>query len=1013
MRRNRPRLFGFLTGIAVTALCVILWFLFNFGETLELQWLDLRFRRFGNVGRDPRIVHVDIDDNTVDRVGRWPWHRKKTADVIRTIHELGASVIAIDLLIDERQEVRFDDPSLSVNTDVEGPVETEGEIAERVYDDDELADALYTAGNAFISIHAQTVGPGMPDPVDFRIRRFKEENPEIDVPAVIARLGLENTPEQRLNISRDLLRERITKALLNQFNLTEAQLAGQLNLTSDEVLSVVAGAKKEAANELVARHFQDGSNPTFDVVCRGILGEHAGRRNADRMDVVNAFARQYALATVRVRCRSSDSSARALLQRALEAEPPLVKFINAARGFGAVNFVKDGDGTVRRIPVLIDFRGRLIKHLGFAVACHVLGIRDDRIEITQDGAVTFADPKGGAPFTLPLDRHGQVIINWAADAQRWSEGFDMPHIPVAKLWSIVDARNKIRENEIAIKIRMGKVVKAVKGDRFDKGFRASSRRMNELERALRLARLKREPETPELDAMRKELETLRAQIEMAHANAAKMLRVNCKEIRDQVSTDEIEADPELRRFFEAERLLSVEIPEREAKNQELLASIDSVKSDLTPHIKEKIVFLGYAATATGDIVPTPIDPETNGVMCHAHLLNTILQKRFLSRPSRLTEILIVCLFGAAVAFLTATGGPRLTLLLTLALMLSYSAVVIYLFRNHDLIVVWPGMLITVFVTWAMVTLFRQLTAEREKRFFAKQLGQYTSPMIAARIAESPEAAQAFKSVQSRDVTCLFTDLASFTSVSEQENAETVQFVLNTYLARMSDVIWRRRGLINKFMGDGIMAFFNASVDPQPDHARNAVAVAVDAFEALEELKSEQAAGPAGPVFQKLRMRAGLASGVCKNGDFGSELKADYTVIGDVVNLSARLEPANKVFGTSVMISGDTRERVADQYEFRYLAELQVKGKARTVPVYEIVCRTGELSEEQEEYIKRFEAGVELYKQRKWDECIVHFTRMLAKKPDDVGAGRYIDACQEMKMFPPDDDWRGALELKEK
>ena len=276
-----------------------------------------------------------------------------------------------------------------------------------------------------------------------------------------------------------------------------------------------------------------------------------------------------------------------------------------------------------------------------------------------------------------------------------------------------------------------------------------------------------------------------------------------------------------------------------------------------------------------------------------------------------------------------------------------------------------------------------------------------------------EAAQAFKSVQSRDVTCLFTDLASFTSVSEQESAETVQLVLNTYLARMSDVIWQRRGLINKFMGDGIMAFFNASVDPQPDHAQNAVAAAVDALEALEDLKSEQADGPAGPVFQKLRMRAGLASGVCKNGDFGSELKADYTVIGDVVNLSARLEPANKVFGTRVMISHDTRERVADQYEFRYLAELQVKGKSLTVPVYEIVCRKGELTDEQEDYIKRFEAGVELYKQRKWDECIVHFTRMLAKRPDDVGAGRYIDACQEMKTFPPDDDWCGALELKEK
>jgi adenylate cyclase len=161
------------------------------------------------------------------------------------------------------------------------------------------------------------------------------------------------------------------------------------------------------------------------------------------------------------------------------------------------------------------------------------------------------------------------------------------------------------------------------------------------------------------------------------------------------------------------------------------------------------------------------------------------------------------------------------------------------------------------------------------------------------------------------------------------------------------------------------------------------------------------------------MRVGVATGLCKNGDLGSDLKADYTVIGDVVNLAARLEPANKVFGTQIMVSGPTRESVKDRYEFRYLAELQVKGKARTVPVYELVCRRGELSDEQRAYIERFEVGVALYKERKWDECIVHFTRLLARRFDDLGASRYIDACQEFKVFPPDDDWKGALELKEK
>ena len=516
---------------------------------------------------------------------------------------------------------------------------------------------------------------------------------------------------------------------------------------------------------------------------------------------------------------------------------------------------------------------------------------------------------------------------------------------------------------------------------------AYRRKVNEqllLQRRARLARLRGDQSEEKIAAMEQQAAQMLEEIRLEQKTAVSAVELGCREL-DALTPEELAADPDQQqtaaRYHRARDLITGAIAVRQAANRALEEEAAKIRGELNDSFRGKYVFLGFAATATGDIVTTPIDPRTNGVMCHAQILNAFLQRRFITPLNLRTSLLLCLVLGSVAGVVTALRGPKLALLAVLVLMAAYAAVnAEVLFRQMNEWVALAGVLVVMAVTWAAVTLFRQLTAERERRFFAKQLSQYTSPAIAARIAESPEAAQAFKTVQTREVTCFFSDLKGFTTITEQEDPEVVQHVLNTYLERMCRVIWANRGLINKFMGDGIMAFFNASVDPLADHHRVACETSLLALDELRKLKAEQRSHPAGRIFERLEMRVGLASGVCMNGDLGSELKADYTVIGDVVNLAARLEPANKVFGTRLMVSGPTRNAVEDQYEFRYLAELQVKGKAQTVPVYEIICRKGELTEEHREYVRRFEAGLDLYKQRKWDECIVHFTRYLAPPP---------------------------------
>lgn len=1033
MLTHRPRLSGVATGLAVTVVCSLYFFVFQPEGAPELFSFDLRASRCGPLSASAPIVHVDIDDNALLRVGRWPWRRDELADFLRALHELGPEVIAVDILLSEPEPPRLDDPRYSRDADVEGAVETLGALSARnvIFGDLELADAVRTAGNVYLPFQLEVRLPGEPPSFLDRLRAAWRENPAINAAQAVAVLGLENTAENRQTFHREFLRLRIADLLRKDFTLSETRLAAALDVPAPDIYAVLAGIKSEVAEELVAEQFAAGPVPTFDAVLEAILGVEKDRTTADRADVLAAYREQLGLRAALAAARPLSADLERRTAVVTRATAPHFLLGEAARQVGAVTFRPDADGATRRVPLLVDFRGRALKQLGFAVACDVLGLDVEHATLEADDMLMLPRRDGSAPMAVPLDGNGNLIINWTRTAKDWRAFKDFPHISAAKVWALADARRQIQRNTVAIAYAYADVVRAAKGDiqvaaaegappttmPGDYPYRVKVNEYIELEQRVHLARLRGASSPEEQEQARVELATRRAALASEQRTAAAFIRRSAKDL-EEIPAEEFMQDAGLRAVAErirgAVRLLDGEIAANQAANERIEQTRQLLVRELAPEIQGKYVFLGYAATAEGDIVKTPVDPETIGVMCHAQVLNSFLQERFIHRAGRGLEIALCLLLGAGVAVLTALRGPRLALSMTIALILAYALFNAYVvFLRFDTWLALAGALVTMAAVWAFVTLFRQLTAERERRIFAGQLSQYTSPALAARLAEDPEAAQAFKTVQTREMTLFFSDLAGFTTITEQENAEVVQHVLNNYLERMAQTIWSHQGLVSKFMGDGIMALFNSSVSPLPDHAIMACETALLTLEELEKLKVERQGDPAAPIFERLSKRIGLATGPCKNGDLGSALKADYTAIGDVVNLAARLEPANKVFGTRIMVAGPTRAAAGDRFEFRYLAELQVKGKAQTVPVYELICRRGELADEQRQYVERFEAGVELYKQRKWDECIVHYTRLLARRFDDLGASRYIDACQEMKAFPPDDAWAGALALKEK
>jgi adenylate cyclase len=314
------------------------------------------------------------------------------------------------------------------------------------------------------------------------------------------------------------------------------------------------------------------------------------------------------------------------------------------------------------------------------------------------------------------------------------------------------------------------------------------------------------------------------------------------------------------------------------------------------------------------------------------------------------------------------------------------------------------------VSYIAVLLYRYVFIERESRQVAMALSQYTSATLAREMAEDPALC---RRAEKREVTAMFTDLRGFTPISERIGAERTQHVLNLCLGRCAEVMLRYEAMINKFIGDGIFAFWNPLIFPQPDHALRACETALDLQVALRELADEQRRAGGDEVFGELVLRVGVATGTAVVGPCGSEQKYDYTCIGDTVNLAARLESANKFYGTLILAGGATHEQVGARFVFRPLGGVQVKGKRQAVPIYELLGRAGETSEPQRAYAEEFGRAIDLFHRRQWDQARAMFDACRSQRSDDLAAQRYLEALALFATQPPADDWGGALELSEK
>ncbi len=425
-------------------------------------------------------------------------------------------------------------------------------------------------------------------------------------------------------------------------------------------------------------------------------------------------------------------------------------------------------------------------------------------------------------------------------------------------------------------------------------------------------------------------------------------------------------------------------------------------------LKGKIVLIGATATATHDLHTTSYGPLNPGVEIHATVIENIINRDYLQRPAwiPMLDISITIGVGLLLGLIGLYFKAFATALLLLVGIGGYMATDYLLFSRYGLSVnsVYP-VFIQIFVYFS-ITLYRFMFEEKEKRFIKEAFSQYLAPAVVDRLVDNP---QLLKLGGERKVlTAFFSDVAGFSSIAEQLEAEELVDLLNMYLTDMTEIIIKYEGTVDKYEGDAIIAFFGAPLSFE-DHAARTCLAAIDMQKRLAELREKWKRDGKHQLF----MRIGMNTGQVVVGNMGSINRMDYTMMGDSVNLAARLEGVNKQYQTSTMISQFTYEMAKNDIEARELDSIRVVGKKEPIKIYELLGRKGEMDDFVRLILPHFQKGLEHYKNRQWEEGILCFEKALNLYEDDGPSLTYFERCITFQNHPPPPDWDGVFAMRTK
>jgi len=724
------------------------------------------------------------------------------------------------------------------------------------------------------------------------------------------------------------------------------------------------------------------------------------------------------------------------LWRGFDFDPPLKLLRDAARGFAYAQTVPDVDGVRRRYPLVYQYEDIVFPSLALMMACDYLHVPIDRVEVWPGDRVLLPDAnmdRGKArDLVIPIDGYGNMNVNWAG---RWEDTYThYPHIDLRATFQREQARKLLAEikRQAAADPTMarnpGRMVAALA----QAGYADRREVLPAMGTWLKAHSIEQ--------AVRGNAALTAADfwqsMGMADVGDGAVTLFNQVRLTNRVA-DLIAADPSI----DVDGILASlpgedALAARQSWRFVTGALVDGALSPsarplcfypyksyqpragtealLTPEdVAGKILFYGLTAPGTTDLSVTPVQGSYPMVGIYPNVLNTILQGIFILRMPTWVHGLLVIGIGALLSIVV----PRLRVLMGAVLVgatvLLYALAAFFAFTHAGLWLEMIGPVLALVIGYLGLTIYGYVIKEREKEFVQGAFGHYLSPAVVDVIMKNPDMINQLGGAE-REMSAFFSDIASFSTISEcLSPVELVQFI-NDYLSEMCDIVEEYGGTIDKFEGDAILAIFGAPSYFE-DHAVRGCLSCIDQQRRLGELRDrwdrDKSLPPAlqalrekweseGRVFTHVRM--GLTAGPMVVGNMGSRTRTDYTMMGDTVNLAARFESGQKIYGTGIMVNDTVQEAVAGMVETRQLDLIQVVGKEEPVIAYEVLERKGELAQATYDVLELYNRGLELYQQFDFGEAHKLFEKALEIDPRDGPSALYADRCEDFAANRPED-----------